>query len=149
MGLNLDKPWIAARIPHQGDMCLLDRVIAWDGERILCRVCDHRQPTHPLRAHGRLGAACGVEFAAQAMAVHGVLLAGGALAVPRTGFLASVRGVELHVARLDDIADDLAVEAERLLGDADHIIYGFAVRAAGRLLLGGRATVVLDEARRL
>ena len=30
-------------------------------------------PDHPLRAHGRLGVACGVELAAQAMAVHGAL----------------------------------------------------------------------------
>jgi predicted hotdog family 3-hydroxylacyl-ACP dehydratase len=98
-----------------------------------------------LRAHGRLGSACGIEFAAQAMALHGALLAGAAAAVPpRAGFLVSVRGVDLHVARLDDIAGDLEVEAERLLGDGDHLIYGFAIRAGGRLLLGGRAAAVLD-----
>ncbi len=55
-------------------------------------------------------------------------------------------GVELHVARLDDIDTDLDIEAERLSGDDNIIIYGFRVSAAGRALLSGRATVVLDAA---
>ena len=77
------------------------------------------------------------------MAAHGALLAA-ADSAPRAGYLASVRGVELHVARLDDIAADLEVEAERLSGDDNTILYGFRVSAAGRELLSGRATVVLD-----
>ena len=39
------------------------------------RASSHRAADNPLRAHGRLGAACGIEYAAQAMAVHGALLA--------------------------------------------------------------------------
>src|SRR5213075_1172850 len=69
---------IARRIPHQGSMCLLDRVLEWDAEHIRCEATGHSQPDHPLRAHGRLGAACGVEYAAQAMAVHGALVAASA-----------------------------------------------------------------------
>ena len=26
----VDRAWIAARIPHAGTMCLLDRVLEWD-----------------------------------------------------------------------------------------------------------------------
>ncbi|HAJ12631.1 MAG TPA: 3-hydroxylacyl-ACP dehydratase, partial [Comamonadaceae bacterium] len=26
----LDHRWIAAHIPHQGSMCLLDEVLTWD-----------------------------------------------------------------------------------------------------------------------
>ena len=141
--MRLDKHWIAARIPHQGSMCLLDEAIRWDANRILCRVTGHRLPNHPLRAHGRLGSACGIEFAAQAMAVHGALLAEADGATPpQAGFLASVRGVDFQVARLDDIAADLEVEAERLAGDGNHLLYGFAVRAGERLLLTGRASVM-------
>jgi|SRR6185312_14674700 predicted hotdog family 3-hydroxylacyl-ACP dehydratase len=140
---------IARRIPHQGLMCLLDAVTAWDDSRIMCRTGRHRASDNPLRAQGRLGAACGVEFAAQAMAVHGALLAerehGGA-AAPRVGYLASVRKVDLHVQRLDTIAGDLIVTAERLLGDANHILYHFRIEAGPQLLLEGRAAVVLDAA---
>ena len=140
---------IARRIPHQGRMCLLERVLQWDTERIECQAINHRAPDHPLRAHGRLGIACGIEYAAQAMAVHGALIAeaaGHSGGAPRRGYLASVRGVTLHAARLDDVEHDLTVRAARVLGDADNIVYSFEIEAGGRPLLKGRATVVLDAA---
>ncbi len=139
----LDRAWILARIPHQGSMCLLDRVARWDDASVECRAGSHRDPANPLRADGRLAAACGIEYAAQAMAVHGALLAP-AGAAPRQGFLASVRDVALHVCRLDDIAGDLRVAVDRLSGDGNNVLYGFAVLAGDRCLLEGRAGVVLD-----
>jgi predicted hotdog family 3-hydroxylacyl-ACP dehydratase len=69
----LNRAWIAAHIPHQGRMCLLDEVIDWDRRQIRCRSATHRAPDNPLRSHGRLGSACGIEYAAQAMALHGAL----------------------------------------------------------------------------
>jgi predicted hotdog family 3-hydroxylacyl-ACP dehydratase len=147
--MPLDHAWIAAHIPHQGSMCLLERVDAWDAEHIRCAAISHRDPANPLRAHGRLGAACGIEYAAQAMAVHGALLGAGERGErgeARHGYLASVRGVTLNVARLDDLGADLLVEAERLGGDGNTILYAFSVRAADTTLLAGRAAVVLDAA---
>ena len=139
---------IARRIPHQGSMCLLERVSAWDTQQIRCEASSHRDSNNPLRAHGRLGAACGIEYAAQAMAVHGALLAesgaGAASQGPTLGYLASVRGVTLHVDRLDDLSDALSIHAERLSGDSSTILYSFTVHAGRRLLLGGRAAVILD-----
>ena len=139
-----DHAWIAAHIPHQGSMCLLDHVVDFDDARVRCMARSHRSGDNPLRAHGRLAAACGVEYAAQAMAVHGALLAQGA--APRPGFLASVRNAVLHVGRLDDIADDLIVDAVRVTGDSGTVLYDFTVRAGDRLLLEGRAAIVLDVA---
>ena len=141
----LDHAAIAARIPHQGSMCLLDAVIDWSATAISCRAISHTDPHNPLRAEGRLGAAAGIEYAAQAMAVHGALLADPGEG-PRQGYLASVRGVRLHVARLDDLPGELGVEAERLSGDANNILYRFSVSHAGRSLLEGRAAVILDAA---
>ncbi|MDO9009885.1 MAG: 3-hydroxylacyl-ACP dehydratase [Thiobacillus sp.] len=143
--MPLDYAWLLAHIPHQDSMCLLDHVDSWDAQHIHCSASSHRAPDNPLRAHGRLGAACGIEYAAQAMAAHGALLAA-ADSAPRAGYLASVRGVELKVARLDDIAADLRVEAERMSGDDNTILYGFSVFAEQELLLNGRAIVVLDAA---
>lgn len=139
----LSHAWIAAHIPHSGSMCLLDEVTAWDGERICCTATSHRDPHNPLRSRGRLAAVCGVEYAAQAMAVHGALL-GAAQDRPRAGFLTSVRDVEAQVARLDTIDDALRVEAERLSGNDNTVLYRFALRCGDRLLLTGRATVMLD-----
>lgn len=141
--MSLDHAWLLAHLPHQGSMCLLDAVTDWDAQRIRCTAKSHREADNPLRAHDHLGAACGIEYAAQAMAAHGALLAA-ADSAPLAGYLASVRSVDLQVARLDDIAADLDVEAERLSGDGNTILYGFRVSAAGRELLSGRAAVVLD-----
>jgi len=141
---------IARRIPHQGSMCLLDSVSTWDAQHIICQASSHRAPDHPLRSHGRLGAACGVEYAAQAMAVHGTLVAE-ALASgnaehtpPRAGYLASVRSVTLSVDRLDTITGPLTIRADRLTGDDNTILYSFSLQAGNQNLLAGRAVVVLD-----
>ena len=141
---ELDHAWIARHIPHQGRMCLLDRVESWDSERIECRANSHRAIDNPLRAYGRLGAACGIEYAAQAMAVHGALLVPPETAAARVGYLVSVRGAQLRVSRLDDISADLVVEATCITRSENNILYQFSVSAAGRLLLDGRAAVVLD-----
>ena len=125
-------------------MCLLDYVEAWDRLRIQCRASSHRAADNPLRAYGRLGSACGIEYAAQAMAVHGALLAPPDSGSARVGYLVSVRGTRLHVPRLDDIAADLLVEATCVTRSENNILYRFSVSAAGRLLLNGRAAVVLD-----
>ena len=141
--MQLDHDWIARHIPHQGDMCLLDSVASWDEQRIACRSVSHRSPRNPLRHGEQLAAICGVEYAAQSMAVHGALLLG---AASKPGYLASVRAVRLHVRRLDDIAADLDVECQRLSGDTATVMYSFALSADGLPLLEGRATVVLDAA---
>ncbi len=126
-------------------MCLLDAVVDWSENAISCRAVSHSDPANPLRADGRLGAATGIEYAAQAMAIHGALLAGND-GTPRQGYLTSVRSVTLHVDRLDDLDGPLDVQAERLSGDANNILYQFSVGHAGRCLLEGRAAVVLDAA---
>ncbi|WP_256094800.1 hotdog family protein [Paraburkholderia nodosa] len=146
-GAPLDRAWIAARIPHSGAMCLLDAVQSWDETRIRCIATSHRDPHNPLRSRGRLATVCGVEYAAQAMAVHGALLGaldGAEAERPRVGFLASVRTVVAHIERLDTLAAPLAIEAERVSGSGNTVLYGFTVRGEGRVLLTGRAAVMLD-----
>ncbi|BAN27682.1 hotdog family protein [Caballeronia insecticola] len=144
----LERDWIAARIPHDGSMCLLDAVVAWDAERIRCTATSHLCAENPLRSKGRLAAVCGIEYAAQAMAVHGALVGSGAgdQARPRVGMLTSVRGVQTHIDRLDTLDAPLDIEAERIGGDDNTVLYRFDVRCAGRALLSGRAAVILDAA---
>ncbi|MBI4695215.1 MAG: 3-hydroxylacyl-ACP dehydratase [Gammaproteobacteria bacterium] len=139
----IDRAAISALIPHADRMCLLDRVTAWDQRTIHCIATSHRDPANPLVEDGWLGAACGVEYAAQAMAVHGGLIAAVG-AQPRVGYLASLRAVVFEVPRLDDLEGELVIVAECLAGEADRMIYRFEVRAAGRSVLHGRAAVVLD-----
>ena len=125
-------------------MCLLDCVETWDEQQILCRAVSHRNADNPLRAKGRLSSICGIEYAAQAMAVHGALLSPPGSTIARVGYLVSVRGTQIHVPRLDDIAADLLIEATCITRNENNILYQFSVSAAGQLLLDGRAAVVLD-----
>lgn len=139
----LDHAAIARRIPHAGDMCLLHEVAAWDAEVIQARALSHRDAANPLRSAGGLGVAAGIEYAAQAMAVHGSLLAEGA---PRAGRLASTRGVQCRVRWLDREPAPLDITARRISGDDAGMVYDFEIRAAGRLLLQGRASIALMPA---
>jgi len=137
----IDRAGIMRLIPHAGEMCLLDAVLAWDARWIRCATESHRAAHNPLRRDGRLGILCGVEYAAQAMAVHGAL-AGVIKGRAAVGYLASVRALNCHVDRLEEVAGTLQVTAERLYGDGDRAIYSFALAHGDIALLEGRAAVV-------
>lgn len=138
----LGRTEFASLIPHAGAMVLLDAVLRWDATSIACRTTRHRDPGNPLRRGDRLGIIAGVELAAQAMAAHG-RLARSVTERPRAGYIASLRDVVCCGDRLDDIAEDLLVEAERLMADDARVLYNFRVSAAGAVLVSGRAAVVL------
>lgn len=139
----LGKAEIARLIPHAGAMCLLDEVLSWDAAAIRCVSRTHRDRDNPLRSRGELPALCGIEYAAQAMAVHGGL-AGMVAAKPRAGYLVGVRDVVCRQPRLDSLDGDLVVEAEKLVGDARGVMYRFCLSVGDTEVLSGRATVVLD-----
>lgn len=141
----IDRAGIERAIPHAGRMCLLEGVVALDAAHIVCVARSPRDPRCPLARSGRVRAACGVEYAAQAMALHEACSRGSGQS-PCKGYLASVRDLRLHVAFLDEDADELQVEAERMLGEGTLAVYRFALRARGRTLIEGRAAVVLDSA---
>lgn len=140
MTLPATRDAIARLIPHQGVMCLLERVLACDAQRIACETATHRDAANPLRRGGALPAVSGVEYGLQAMALHGAITAG---APQGAGFVAALSGVVLEVERLDGIAGALAVEATALARESRGFIYGFELRGGGRVVLSGRATVVL------
>lgn len=149
--MKIDRTWIAAHIPHQGTMCLLDHVVSWDHERLIAVANNHAEPDHPLRAHGRLSTAIGIEYAAQAMAVHSALIAAeknnaADTKRPQAGFLASVRSVTCHVPRLDDLAEALQIEVVCIHGESNGILYQFTVSGndTKKPLLDGRAAVIID-----
>ena len=142
----LEKSDWSTLIPHQGVMCLLDTVVAWDDTSIHARTESHRRPDNPLRSDGLLRALHLCEYGAQAMAVHGGLVARAAGAHAAPGFLVSLRAVELMVARVDDLADALDVHAERLLSGEGSWQYAFRVEHAGAMLASGRAAVMVAQA---
>ncbi|TLU74101.1 hotdog family protein [Lichenicoccus roseus] len=137
----MTRDGILALIPHQGAMCMLDRVLDWNADRITCESAAHLSDANPLRREGRLGIVCGAEFAFQAAALHGALLAGG---VPqRAGYVAAMRLTLVGADRLDDTRFGLLKISSMLeLNDPGGLIYGFALQAEdGTALLQGRGTI--------
>ncbi len=142
----LDHDGIARRVPHAGRMCLLATLETWTDDHIVCTATSHVDSDHPLRTASGLLAPCAVEYAAQAMALHGALCAQreDPHAQPTPGFLASVRAVTLHVPRLDTLASPLRIEARREAAQGSTVLYSFTLRAGDAAVAEGRATVVLN-----
>lgn len=141
--MSLNRPEICQLLPHTGRMCLLATVESWNSEEIVCTATSHRELDNPLRRDDGLPAVGGVEYAAQAMGVHG-RLATKNLAKPAAGYLVSLRDVVFHVERLDDIPGSLTVHARRIADTDDSVLCEFSISCAERKLLGGRATLLLE-----
>ena len=132
-------------IPHAGAMCLLADVVSFDATRIHARAISHRDFANPLRSDDQLRALHLCEYGAQAMAIHGGLLAQREGGAARPGMLVSLREVKLYVDRVDDIPGDLDIHAEKLLDGGSSWQYAFRVEHAQRILAEGRAAVVTQS----
>ena len=141
--LRIGKAALCQLIPHHGTMCLLNTVERWDETSILCTTASHRDATNPLRRDNRLEAICGLEYAAQAMAVHVGLLQQGEDRRLAVGYLGAVKKLILLATRLDDVTGNLTVQATRLVGEVDCFIYAFRVSDERQELLEGRASIFL------
>ncbi len=169
----IDAERIRKLVPHAGNMCLLERVVACDAASIRCETRSHLDQSNPLRRNGHLSSICAIEYAAQAMALHGALTApgdNGALTVPghigaltapghsgtltaaasgntpadvRHGYLASVRDLRCRTRCLDQYTDTLSVSATLVFDESARRIYSFVVAAGKTELVTGRAAVIL------
>ncbi|MEO6565129.1 MAG: 3-hydroxylacyl-ACP dehydratase [Casimicrobiaceae bacterium] len=140
--MNRGADDIRRLVPHQGAMCLLDSVEFWDASRIVCTTAQHRLADNPLAVDGRLSAVNAIEFAAQAMAVHGALEAP-RRDEPAFGMLLSVRNCVLHRDRLDQIPGVLHVKAGKVAGSQLMLLYDFSLFTGEQCIAEGRASVML------
>ncbi|MGP1666359.1 MAG: phosphotransferase [Rhodanobacter sp.] len=139
----LSKTDWASLIPHAGRMCLLDVVCAWDERCIHAQSAGHARADNPLRSERGLHAVHLAEYGAQAMAVHGALLARArGDAKVRPGMLVSLRDVRLFAEYVDQLAGDIDVRSECLYADDGGAQYNFRVEHGGQLLASGRAAVI-------
>ena len=137
------KADICRLIPHAGAMCLLDTVDTWTESWIICTATSHRDVSNPLRKREKLEAICGLEYAAQAMAVHIGLVRKTVPDRSRIGYLGGIRNVTLQVSHLDTLAGDLLIHSTRLLGGPDSVLYSFQISSSGRELINGRLSIFL------
>jgi predicted hotdog family 3-hydroxylacyl-ACP dehydratase len=131
---------IYANLPHAGDMRLLEQVLHWDEQSIVCATSSHRSTTNPLRRQGQLSTVHGIEYAAQAAAVHGVLSAvldGGPVLL-----MGAVRDLELTVSRLDELPTPLRIQATLEARAGVNAVYRFELDADERTCAQGRITLI-------
>jgi len=116
MPSQLDAAELSAYIPHSGPMVLLDRVVRWDSNSILCTTGSHRNPNNPLRVGGHLSSTQTIEYTAQAVSLHSALktittltpLEGiSELKGIETAYLAVIRDFELVEVNLEEFKDEL------------------------------------------
>jgi predicted hotdog family 3-hydroxylacyl-ACP dehydratase len=134
---------IAALIPHQGGMCLLEDVVEWDDSRIVLTTSTHRSLDNPLRVDNKLRAVHLCEYGAQAMAVHGALKAAPGRAPP--GMLVSLRSVTFAREYIHDLAGLLRVDAACLQASESSQQYSFQISHDGETIAAGRAAVLLTQ----
>lgn len=132
---------IAALIPHQGGMCLLEHIVEWNDTRIVLETMTHLATDNPLRVNGKLRSVHLCEYGAQAMAVHGALKAAPDRAPP--GMLVSLRSVTFSRDYIDDLSGSLRIEAECLQATEASQQYSFQITHAGTTIAAGRAAVLL------
>ena len=125
-------------------MCLLDRVVAWDQHSIRCTALSHCDLDNPLRECDGLPVWAGIEYAAQAAAVHGALMH--PQSAPRAGVLAALRNVSAACEWLDPIDGELVFDATLLHADAAGGIYRFEAYNGETMLLSGQFTLMFPTA---
>ena len=134
------------QLPHSGAMCLLDRVVTWDKQRICCRTNSHLSPANPLRVNGAVAGLCALEYAAQALALHGVLnrqqrtVSGDYAAA----YVVSSKQLIFAAGNLSDVSGSLIITAELTVWHEASAIYAISVSAGERSVLQGDLTVMLS-----
>ena len=135
---------IERMLPHAGAMVLVDEIVYADPMRIECVTSSHRGAGFPLALDGRVSSLCGIEIAAQAMALHAT--AADPRHRPVAGRLASVSDVEVLCERLDDRPGPLRIEATLEAASGRGSAYRFSIAADGEVLIRGRALVMRENA---
>ena len=141
----IEKKELCSLIPHDGSMCLLEGVLSWNETEIQCVAISHTDHANPLRNGERLASVHLLEYGAQAMAVHGGILAREAGYQMRSGYLAALRDVILQQEFIDQIKTPLIIKAQSIASSADSFMYNFTISTNEKLLASARATVIAQK----
>ncbi|WP_428088047.1 3-hydroxylacyl-ACP dehydratase [Candidatus Thioglobus sp.] len=130
-------------IPHSGKMCLIDCVKEWDDESIICTTRTHQNHDNPLLSGSTLPVSALIEYAAQAMAIHGALIAKELGEKMQTGYLAALKNVNFYnYLEIHKISSPLTIKVTKKFSSKGNMIYDFVVTSETDNLISGRATVI-------
>lgn len=132
-------PPIVELVPHRPPMLLLDRVLSYDGERVVCETV--LEAGSPFVEQGRVPAVVGIEYMAQAIAAGAGLSArDSGETTARMGFLLGCRDLAIAVDSFQ-VGDRLTVEARRTWGEKELGSFACQVRRGDEILVEGALTV--------
>ena len=139
-GMELDP-----LLPHAGTARMIERVLRWDANGIVAATTRHRAADNPLRRNGRLASVHLVEFAAQAVAIHGGLRNAADGKPPQPGLLVSARDVRTTRDHIDDLPGEIEIEAQALMINEASWQYSFTVTHAGVVIASGRVAAMAQQ----
>ncbi len=126
-------------------MCLLHEVIHSNDTSLTAIATSHLDADNPLRVNGTIASINGVEYAAQAMAVHGSLLSDTA----QSGYIATIRNIEIKTPFLSDnmspTTEALIIKVEQLMSNENGFTYQFDITCEQESLISGKITVFLTQ----
>lgn len=134
----LDQQQIAKMLPHAGDMCLLSKVLTWDAEQLTGLAVDLNFKNNPLLCDAELFSITGVEYAAQAVAVHAGLASG---QTSGEGYLVQIKNINIHKPKLSSEPIKVAVYKQAL--QPYSMIYDFKISESAELIIEGTLMIAL------
>src|SRR5262245_58586395 len=125
----MSPPPIEEVLPHRGSMLLVDRVLAWDGQRVSVSSLPRADAWY-ADAQG-MPSWIGIELMAQAMAAHVGLMARSRQEPPKQGLLLGTRAYRATLPHFP-FGRRLTVRAQRAVGDDSGIgAYDCAIELGG------------------
>jgi len=146
----MKKSQICQLLPHSGTMCLIDEIVSWDKEMLVAKTMSHTELKNPLNNEGSLNSIHGVEYAAQAMALHSALIKAEEITQTETetrGYLASVKNTNILQEYLFEKQDDdlipLLIKVFVLMAGSQGFSYQFEVLKDDKVYISGKITIFL------
>ena len=123
-------PPICEMIPHSRTMCLLDRVVAWDGEQTQCVLTVSGNDPF-ADSSGRIPAYVGIEYISQCAAAHVFLKRRdeGGDSFPKVALLLGSRKVELFADQFT-VGQTLRIQATPIATGSDTSIFAGEIHDA-------------------
>lgn len=141
----MTKQQLCKLIPHDGSMCLLESVDSWDESQIVCSSKSHHNPDNPLKDGNRLGCVNAIEYGAQAVAIHGRLLAEDSNPVSQSGFLVQIKDLDFDDCDLSVLPGALTIKAQQLHCDRTSMLYRITIKHDHNQIMQGRVMIFITE----
>jgi len=142
---DLNSQEIEQRLPHAGKMSLLDKVTHADRLTLSASAVSHLSSNNPLRLNHKLSSINGIEYAAQAMAIHGFLLSElkQTEASTQTRYIATIRNIDIFTPFFPETESVIKIEVEQLMSDTNGFTYQFHISDGKKALISGKITIFL------